>query len=115
MKCKKCTKTDRLGALLVRFWCISGGSGAPKVCGVHSTMLKTGAVVRPLGAVAGGLKALKNKAFSPTAPTAPAAPILLRKCQIRVCITEYIRYIVVFKCFWKNGGAVGAVVHFVPH
>ena len=50
--------------------------------------------------------------FLLTATTATTATILLRKCQIRAYSTGDIWYIGVFKCFWKNGVAVVAVVHF---
>ena len=48
--------------------------------------------------------------FLLTATTATTATILLRKGQIRAYSTGYIRYTGVFKCFWKNGVAVVAVV-----
>ena len=67
---------------------------------------------RPLFHFAKAQSHWKTGLFGLSGTRATVATILLRKCQIRAYSIAYIRYTGVFKCFWKNGVAVVAVVHF---
>ena len=67
---------------------------------------------RPLFHFAKAQSHWKTGLFGLSGTRATVATKLLRKCQIRAYSIAYIRYTGVFKCFWKNGVAVVAVVHF---